>query len=388
MRFTKNILFKTFKNNLNTSSTRKIFLSTIKNKNEVLDSLSRDYKYSFSNKFIKRFKKKFLFLRIIGMGGSILGTKAIFRFLNFKIKKKIVFIDNLSPSIKNKKLKKNTLNLIVSKSGSTLETIVNTNVLINKKQNNIFITENTGNYLKLLAKKLKSEIIHHNNFIGGRYSVLSEVGMLPASLVGLNEKNFKQFNNLIKNKNFTNSLISNVANILFMIKKKTFNSIIINYDESSEDLFKWYQQLVAESLGKKGKGVLPLISTMPKDNHSLMQHYLDGPKNNFFTFFYVKENKSDKINNNFILKDLNFLKNKKIMDILYSQKKATENVLSIKKIPYRSFEIKKRDERTLGELFTFFILETIMIAKALNINPYDQPSVELIKKETKKNLIK
>ena len=73
------------------------------------------------------------------------------------------------------------------------------------------------------------------------------------------------------------------------------------------------------------------------------------------------------------------------MDILYSQKKATENVLSIKKIPYRSFEIKKRDERTLGELFTFFILETIMIAKALNINPYDQPSVELIKKETKKN---
>ena len=388
MRFTKNILFKTFKNNLNTSSTRKIFLSTIKNKNEVLDSLSRDYKYSFSNKFIKRFKKKFLFLRIIGMGGSILGTKAIFRFLNFKIKKKIVFIDNLSPSIKNKKLKKNTLNLIVSKSGSTLETIVNTNVLINKKQNNIFITENTGNYLKLLAKKLKSEIIHHNNFIGGRYSVLSEVGMLPASLVGLNEKNFKQFNNLIKNKNFTNSLISNVANILFMIKKKTFNSIIINYDESSEDLFKWYQQLVAESLGKKGKGVLPLISTMPKDNHSLMQHYLDGPKNNFFTFFYVKENKSDKINNNFILKDLNFLKNKKIMDILYSQKKATENVLSIKKIPYRSFEIKKRDERTLGELFTFFILETIMIAKALNINPYDQPSVELIKKETKKNLNK
>ena len=119
MRFTKNILFKTFKNNLNTSSTRKIFLSTIKNKNEVLDSLSRDYKYSFSNKFIKRFKKKFLFLRIIGMGGSILGTKAIFRFLNFKIKKKIVFIDNLSPSIKNKKLKKNTLNLIVSKSGHT-----------------------------------------------------------------------------------------------------------------------------------------------------------------------------------------------------------------------------------------------------------------------------
>ena len=76
------------------------------------------------------------------------------------------------------------------------------------------------------------------------------------------------------------------------------------------------------------------------------------------------------------------------MDILYSQKKATENVLSIKKIPYRSFEIKKRDERTLGELFTFFILETILLSKCLNVNPFDQPAVELIKKETKRILIK
>ena len=79
--------------------------------------------------------------------------------------------------------------------------------------------------------------------------------------------------------------------------------------------------------------------------------------------------------------------NKNINEIIYSQKKATENVFRKKNIPFRSFEIKKRDEKTLGELFCFFILETILIGKALKINPFDQPAVELIKKETKKILI-
>jgi len=241
--------------------------------------------------------------------------------------------------------------------------------------------------LYLLAEKLKGEIIHHNNYIGGRYSVLSEVGMLPAELMGLNSNNFRCLNLLIKNKYFMNSLIANVGSTLHFIKNKKFNSIIINYDEQSENLFKWYQQLVAESLGKKKKGLLPIISNMPKDNHSVMQLYLDGIDNNFFTFFSVKQKKSEKINNNLILQSQNHLKNKDLSKIIFAQKKATERVFDKKNLPYRSFEIKKRDEKTLGELFCFFILETILIGKSLNLNPYDQPSVELIKKETKKLLI-
>ena len=126
---------------------------------------------------------------------------------------------------------------------------------------------------------------------------------------------------------------------------------------------------------------------MPKDNHSVMQLYLDGFKNNFFTFFYVHEKNSYKINNNLVLNSQKFLKNKNFSQIIYSQKKATENVFRRKKIPFRSFEIKKRDEKTLGELFCYFVLETILIGKYLKINPYDQPAVELIKKETKKILI-
>src|SRR5210317_988460 len=144
--------------------------------------------------------------------------------------------------------------------------------------------------------------------------------------MGLNIQKFKQLNNLIKKKNFVNNLIQNVGNILSFYKNNKSNSIILNYDEKSNDLFLWYQQLVAESLGKKSKGILPIISSMPKDNHSLMQLYLDGFKKNFFTFFFVNEPKSSKINNKIILNSHNFLKNKDLNKILYSQKIATENI--------------------------------------------------------------
>ena len=382
---TTSISFKNFKIRTNKSIVKKKIISLIKNKSHVISSLSKNYKNSFDKKKLKKYKKD-LNYRVIGMGGSTLGTQAIYDFLNDKIKKKFSFIDNLQVS--QKKNKKNFFtNLIVSKSGNTIETIINSNILIKKKDKNIFITENKKSYLFLLAEKLKADIIHHNNFIGGRYSVLSEVGMLPAELMGLKSKDFKQLNELIKNKKFINALISNVSSTLYFIKKKKFNSIIINYDQKSENLFKWYQQLVAESLGKHKKGLLPIVSNMPKDNHSVMQLYLDGFENNFFTFFYVNEQKSDKINNSSILSSQKYLKNKNLSQITLAQKKATENVFKNKNIPFRSFEIYKRDEKTLGELFCFFILETILLGQSMKLNPFDQPSVELIKKETKKLLI-
>ena len=382
---TKNISFKNFKVKKNNSKIKHIFSSLINEKNEVLLSMSKNYKNSFNNKILNKYKNNYNF-RVIGMGGSTLGTQAIYDFLENKIRKKFSFLDNLQ-SNRERNEKKKITNLIVSKSGNTIETIVNSNIFIKKNHKNIFITENKNNYLFQLAQKIKAEIIHHNNYIGGRYSVLSEVGMLPAELMGLKSEKFRQYNSLIKNKNFLSSLIRNVSSTLFFIKNKKFNSIIINYDEKSENLFKWYQQLIAESLGKKKKGLLPIVSNMPKDNHSVMQLYLDGFKNNFYTFFYVHENKSEKIKNNLLLRELKFLKSKNISNIMYAQKKATEKVFNTKNIPFRSFEVKKRDEETMGQLFCFFVLETILLGKALNIDPYNQPSVELIKKETKKILI-
>ena len=382
---TPRINFKNFQVKINSKEIKKDINYLLNLNNELINSLKKNYKFSYKKKLIHKYKK-FSNVRIFGMGGSILGTQAIYDFLKHKIKKKFYFINNLKSFTKNQNTH-NFLNLIVSKSGNTTETIVNTNICIKKKQENIFITENKKSYLHILAQKLKSEIVHHNDYIGGRYSVLSEVGMLPAELMGLSSNKFKQFNNLIKNKNFLNNLITNVQAILFFQKKKKFNSVIINYDEKSTNLFNWYQQLVAESLGKKGLGVLPIVSTMPKDNHSVMQLYLDGFKNNFFTFFYVKEKKSLSLNNSIILPEQNYLRNKNLDEIIFAQKKATENVFKRKKIPFRSFEINYRDEKTLGELFSFFILETILIGRALKINPFNQPAVELIKNETKKILI-
>jgi len=384
---TKNINFNNFlykkKNNIKDifyAIKKKYFLG----KEKLLLSLSDQYKYSFDSKIILKLKK-FSAYRIIGMGGSVLGAEAIYNFLKFKIKKEFIFLNNLKSGV-NKKIKKNTLNLIISKSGNTLETITNLNTQkINR--NCVFITENKNNYLRKIAQKMKCEIIEHKNYIGGRYSVLSEVGMLPAELMGLNEKKFKQFNYLINDKKFIYNLVNNVEGILQCVKKRKTNSIILNYDEDSLSLFYWYQQLVAESLGKKSKGILPIVSQMPKDNHSVMQLYLDGPKNNFFTFFDAFNKKSEKIYNQNLLKSHLYLKNKNINEIIFAQRLATEKIFKKKKIPFRSFFVQKKNEQTLGELFCFFILETILLGRALKVNPFDQPSVELIKKETKKILI-
>ena len=387
---TKNIKFKKFKSKKLISDKKKI-LKFLKNKklyseNPLLKTLSKNYKLGYKKKLIYSLKE-YKELNLIGMGGSILGTQSIYNFLQHKIKKKIYFYDNLQ----NKELStsnKKKINLIISKSGNTLETITNFNLISfkEKKNKNIFLTEKKDSFLIQLANKLKAEIVEHKNYVGGRYSVLSEVGMLPSELIGLNERKFKNFNNLIKNKNFINSLINNVSAIKYFIINKKSNSIILNYDESSDSLFKWYQQLTAESLGKKGKGILPVISTMPKDNHSLLQLYLDGPKNSFFTFFSIKEKNSQKLNNSNLFGNYCKLKNKNVYQILRAQKIATENVFQRKKIPFRSFEVLKRNEETLGELFTFFVLETILLGKLLKINPFDQPSVELIKQETSKIL--
>ena len=380
---TKNLIFENFVNKKVNLKLKSYLKELISSKNEVINSLSRGYKYSYTKKSIKKLKG-YKDIRIFGMGGSSLGTLAIYDFLKHKINKNFYFLTNLNQKIKFPK--KKYLNLVISKSGNTLETIVNSNLYINKNDKNVLVSDNKKSILREISMKLKSDIIDHNNFIGGRYSVLSEVGMLPAELMGLDSRKFKKFDNLVANKKFLNSLIINVSNILELIKRKKFNSVILNYDETTENFLKWYQQLVAESLGKKGNGIFPIISNMPKDNHSLMQLYLDGQKNNFYTFFYTKDQNYQKLNQDIIPGSLKFLKKKNLGNILHSKILATKKVFQKKKIPFRSFYLKSKNEEVLGELFTYFILETILLAKALKINPYDQPAVELIKIETKKIL--
>ena len=383
---TRNIHFKEFSIKKNKKKIKSKVLKTLNfyKNHDLVKSFSKNYVYDFNRSDIKDLKK-FKTYNLIGMGGSSLGAKAIYSFMKPKIKKNFTFLDNLDSNKIIQKNKIKNLNIIISKSGNTLETISNYSSIKGKK-NNIFICEDSDNYIRSLAKKLNIQVINHKNYIGGRYSVLSEVGMLPAIFMGLKPDKFKNLNNLIKNKNFINSLVDSVASTIYFLSKKKSNSIILNYDELSLDLFSWYQQLIAESLGKHSKGILPLVSSMPKDNHSLMQLYLDGPKNSFFTFFDVNDHNNQKIINSEILPSFGYLKNKNLYQVKSAQKKATELIFRRKNIPFRSFKVLLRSEVALGELFTFFMLETILLAEFMKVDPFNQPSVELIKTETKRIL--
>jgi glucose-6-phosphate isomerase len=327
------------------------------------------------------------------MGGSILGIKSIYSFLKQKIKKNIFFFDNLDENLhidfsKIKNLK-NTCFVIISKSGNTLETIANLNIIPKKlitKRNLIFICEFKNNALLNYAKKLNATVIEHKPYIGGRYSVFSEAGMLPSILMNLNYKRFKNCLPILNNHNFKSNLIKNVANILTLINSKKRTSIIINYNSNLNDLGYWYQQLTAESLGKKRKGITPIISFAPKDNHSLLQLYLDGPRDKFFTFINSSCTKGYKTyfsNKN----KLNYIQNTKLENLVKAQHDATKKIFKKQNIPFRCFYFKKRNEEDIGLLFYFFILETILLAKLMKINPFDQPAVEQVKVATKKILL-
>ncbi len=363
------------------------------NDKDIFHSLSKKFTLNFKYQDLHKFRK-FNTVVIIGMGGSILGSEAIYFFLKKKINKNFIFLNNIDEE-KLENLKKQhkldkTLFVIVSKSGNTIETLSNMGALKlikNKRKNIIVISEKKDNFLFSLSKKMKYFHIEHKNYIGGRYSVLSEVGMVPAYLMGANitmlRKNLLFHLNSSNNKFLKESTIK-LANILK--KNKLKNIILFSYVPQLNKFLYWIQQLVGESLGKKGKGFLPVVSIAPKDHHSLIQLYLDGPKDKLIYVFSKKVKDKNKINIGKIDKKLNFLNDKSLGKIKEAQKKAFLKALKKKKIPHREFTINELNESSLGELFSYFILETAIVGKLVNINPFDQPAVEQVKINTKKLL--
>ena len=353
----------------------------IKDNNKTLNILNDKYKLNFNIKDLKVFNR-FKTIAIIGMGGSILGSEAIYSFLKTKIKKKFYFFDDLNTKKNLLFKKKENLNKVlfiaISKSGNTIETLSNLSdlkILKKNAKNIIIISEKNDNQLFRIANKFNLFFIEHKKNIGGRYSVLSEIGLVPAILMGINFKKLRK--NTLKffkgrHKLFLKESTIKLANLFKT--KKIQNIIFLNYAPELEKFLFWCQQLLAESLGKEKKGFLPSISNVPKDYHSLLQLYLDGPKNKIFYFFSINQKFQKKKTS----ESLEQIKN--------AQKKALIDVLKNKDIPFREFQINSINEYNLGEIFSYFILETILVGKLTGINPYSQPAVDLVKLITKKKL--
>ncbi len=358
----------------------------IKNTESFYYLLNKDYKFNFKKKDIKKFKH-FKNIALIGMGGSILGSEAIYSFLKNKVKKNFYFFDDINYEKLNDFSKKSnlrkTLFLIISKSGNTVETLSNLfflNIIKKNSKNIIVISEKRNSFLYKLSKNLKLFYIEHNPNLGGRYSVLSEVGIVPAFLMGVNIYKIRKnldifFDN--KGKNILRESSINLAN--FLNKNKFQNLILVNYSPKLEKFLYWLQQLIAESLGKKKRGFLPIVSNNPKDHHSLLQLYLDGPRDKLFYVFSNKEKDQKKLSVKKLTNEIHYLDNKTLSSIKSFQKNAFIKTISKKNIPFREFVFEKFDEETLGELFIYFILEIIITGKLSRVNPFDQPAVEQVK---------
>ena len=343
----------------------------------------------------------------LGTGGSSLGGKTLVsinsNFFKNKNKPQIFFLENIDEVSINGLLDQLNMDktsiVIISKSGETMETLAQF-FLIKKKisktknyKKRIFvITEKKKSTLKKIQEEEDYFFIEHNDSVGGRYSVFSVVGLLPAAISSFDIKNFveggkKFLKSMGKEKNFNSFFHSSLAIILS--QKKGINiSIIMPYIDNLNNFSFWYKQLWAESIGKKKMGITPVNSLGTVDQHSQLQLFLDGPRDKFFTIIGRKKNKQQKIldcryGEN---KKLDILHKKSLEILLRAELEATIETLVNKKLPLRFFELDLLNEECIGSLMMYFIIETILCCYLINVNPFDQPAVEEGKILTKKKL--
>lgn len=375
----------TYKNNLRKCS--ELFNNLLNNKeNFFLNTLSEEYQKSLFLKRIvlkKRIHKNIL---IVGMGGSVLGTKMLSSF--FGLDRNYYFLDSLNNSTVNDFIKKDLSKFsifIISKSGRTLETLTNCNIILNKFKKikkeiskNFIIISEKNSVLHNFARKNNILFFEHNVNLSGRYSVLSEAGLL---MFNLDYKKIIQGINFVLKKDLKINLINNAATLLtLMTKSKIDTHVSLIYSHNLLNYGFWHQQLLAESIGKNGKDFTPIISECPKDHHSLMQLYLGGKRNKFFTFIKTINNKIDQPITDYF--DQKFKKSS-LENIVDAQFNATMNVFKKNLIPFRVILIdQKKPIQSFISLLVYSMLETAILCKALDLNPFNQPAVEAIKKET------
>ena len=376
---------KIYKKNLRKCSEIFKNLFNIK-ENFFFNTLSEQYQKNLFLKKIILKKKLHKNILIVGMGGSVLGTKMLSSF--FGLDNNYYFLDSLNNSAVNDLIRKDLSKFsifIISKSGQTLETLTNCNIILNnfnkrKKEisKNFIIISERNSILFNFAKKNNILFFEHNINLSGRYSVLSEAGLL---MFNLDYKKIVQGINSVLKKDLKKNLINNAATLLTLITKSKIDThVSLIYTHNLLNYGYWHQQLLAESIGKNGKDFTPIISECPKDHHSIMQLYLDGKRNKFFTFFKTINNEIDHpIKDYFDQK----LKKNSLNNIVDAQFNATIKVFKKNLIPFRVILIdQKKPIQSFISLLVYSMLETAILCKALDLNPFNQPAVEAIKKET------
>lgn len=335
---------------------------------------------------------------ILGTGGSSLGGQAIHSIANSD-EKNIKFVSNLDPSSLEKLLSKinldNTGFLVISKSGETLETICQLLLIMDFAKHShhfkdrfLIITENKDSTLRQIADQNKFLCFDHPNTIGGRYSVFSLVGMIPAILCGLDPRAIRTGGRRVLD-NFGNSTykIQEGADFVFKnFQKGIFNHVSFIYSEKLINFGYWLAQLYAESSGKDGKGITPLTAIGSVDQHSQLQLYLDGPCDKCFTFFYEKQETPLTVDIANLPREFEYLKQKRVSEIFASQCEATQKVLLENGFNVRRIEVPPVSADNLGALFMHFMLEVACVCKLMEVDPFNQPAVERGKIITKELL--
>lgn len=351
--------------------------------------------------FVKKNQEKFENILVLGIGGSALGEKALIQALktpywNFLDKKgrkgypKIFFLDTTDPDqifhlAKLLDLRK-TLLIVISKSGKTAEPIslfLHFSKLC--KKNIIIITGPNRNPLKEISEKENFQTFYIPENVSGRFSIFSPVGLLPAALVGINIKKIIEGAKKTKIK----QAIELAEAQFFLDAKKNKNiTVILPYSERLEKFADWYTQLLAESIGKKAKiGPTPLKATGPRDQHSLLQLFMDGPNNKFFIFIENKKFKHKiKIPAIYKNKQINYLHNKTFNLLISAQLQGTREALMKRDRPCITLTLNEINEEVIGQLFYLFELQVALLGEFYGVNAFNQPGVELGKKLTKKYL--
>lgn len=354
-------------------------------------------------KFAKSVKGKYENIAVLGIGGSALGAICLRQALKglFDDKKpKLFVLDNIDPTLIREFEKainyKKTLFLVITKSGTTPETMSQYLYFRNKinkkkldpKKHFVFVTDANEGKLRGIAKREKIAFFGIPKNVGGRFSVLTSIGLLPAALVGLNIRKLISGSQTMRDKFLSTkpeiNLPFKLASLQYSLYKKgkTINALM-PYSQKLTGFTDWFKQLYAESLGKKGKGITPINALGVTDQHSQLQLYNDGPNDKLIIFIEV-ENLGEEI------EIPNFPSAKKLSfnQLFKIEKAAVAKALTKNSRPNITIKIDKIDEENLGELFMFFEGATAFLGEFMGINAFNQPGVEMAKSLTKQAILK